>query len=387
MPGTQPASSRVHQFHTFHEQLDPVGLVHMNGRVYDPELGRFMSPDIAIQDITNLQALNSYTYVNNNPLSFTDPSGFFLSGLFKSIGRFFRSVFRAVVGAFKAVLDSQIGRAIIQIAACSFGGPACVALTGAITLAAGGSLRSAVMAMAFTALSVGTWTQVGNYLHPIVATQGLGGQAFSVATHAVVGGALSVAQGGSFMEGFAAGGIGDVGSFAGFSAFGTGSDGLYARTALAATMGGLASEITGGKFANGAVTGAFGHLFNAEGGDLLTKRALHEMAVEAVALNMEAEGYEIVASQDVAALVPGLGKRYYDLIVRSEDGSFTGMEVKTAWSDEIRLRTNQVLKDAYVSRHGALTTTGISISHVGYAGYSVENLAKAYWSSKILQSG
>ena len=66
---------------TLHEQLDSadagghperkqkaVGLVHMNGRVYDPELGRFMSPDIAIQDITNLQALNSYTYVNNNPL-------------------------------------------------------------------------------------------------------------------------------------------------------------------------------------------------------------------------------------------------------------------------------------------------------------------------------
>ena len=151
---------RLTRGYTFHEQLDPVGLVHMNGRVYDPELGRFMSPDIAIQDITNLQALNSYTYVNNNPLSFTDPSGFFLSGLFKSIGRFFRSVFRAVVGAFKAVLDSQIGRAIIQIAACAFGVPACVALTGAITLAAGGSLRSAVMAMAFTALSVGTWTQL-----------------------------------------------------------------------------------------------------------------------------------------------------------------------------------------------------------------------------------
>lgn len=34
-----------------HEQLDPVGLIHMNGRVYDPELGRFLSPDIAIQDI------------------------------------------------------------------------------------------------------------------------------------------------------------------------------------------------------------------------------------------------------------------------------------------------------------------------------------------------
>ena len=38
---------------------DPVDLVHMNGRVYDPEFGRFMSPDVAIQDISNQQSLNA----------------------------------------------------------------------------------------------------------------------------------------------------------------------------------------------------------------------------------------------------------------------------------------------------------------------------------------
>ena len=61
---------------TGHEMLDPVGLVHMNGRVYDPELGRFLSADPFVQDITNLQSLNRYAYVLNNPLSYTDPSGF-----------------------------------------------------------------------------------------------------------------------------------------------------------------------------------------------------------------------------------------------------------------------------------------------------------------------
>ncbi len=64
----------------------------MNGRIYDPTLGRFMSADPFIQDVTNSQNLNRYTYVNNNPLSYTDPSGYF----FKKIGRFFKKVGRAI---------------------------------------------------------------------------------------------------------------------------------------------------------------------------------------------------------------------------------------------------------------------------------------------------
>ena len=61
---------------TNHEQLDDVSLVHMNGRVYDPELGRFMSADPIVQAPLNSQSYNRYTYVFNNPLSYTDPSGY-----------------------------------------------------------------------------------------------------------------------------------------------------------------------------------------------------------------------------------------------------------------------------------------------------------------------
>lgn len=61
---------------TGHEMLDTVGLIHMNGRVYDPELARFVSADPIIQDSYNTQSFNRYSYVWNNPLSFTDPSGF-----------------------------------------------------------------------------------------------------------------------------------------------------------------------------------------------------------------------------------------------------------------------------------------------------------------------
>ena len=49
----------------------------MGGRVYDPEIGRFLSPDPFVQYPGSAQGMNRYAYVGNNPLSFTDPSGYF----------------------------------------------------------------------------------------------------------------------------------------------------------------------------------------------------------------------------------------------------------------------------------------------------------------------
>jgi RHS repeat-associated protein len=62
---------------TGHEHLDDHGIIHMNGRIYDPHLGRFLQADPFIEDTGTL---NRYTYVHNNPLAFTDPSGFFSLG-------------------------------------------------------------------------------------------------------------------------------------------------------------------------------------------------------------------------------------------------------------------------------------------------------------------
>ena len=69
------SSSTKHGF-TGHESLDSIGLVHMNGRVYDPVVGRFVSADPFIDGVENLQGYNRYSYVHNNPLSAIDPSGF-----------------------------------------------------------------------------------------------------------------------------------------------------------------------------------------------------------------------------------------------------------------------------------------------------------------------
>ena len=62
---------------TGHEHLDNLSLVHMNGRVYDPQLGRFLSADpVYGGDLAQPQTLNPYSYAGNNPLSATDPDGF-----------------------------------------------------------------------------------------------------------------------------------------------------------------------------------------------------------------------------------------------------------------------------------------------------------------------
>ncbi|MBS1652113.1 MAG: hypothetical protein JSU07_08905 [Bacteroidetes bacterium] len=61
---------------TMHEHLDEVGLINMNGRIYDPVLGRFIQADKITQDPSNTQNLNRYSYVMNNPLKYTDPSGY-----------------------------------------------------------------------------------------------------------------------------------------------------------------------------------------------------------------------------------------------------------------------------------------------------------------------
>ena len=61
---------------TDHEMLDQTGLIHMNGRVYDPKIARFVSADPFIDGIANTQGWNRYSYVGNSPLSYVDPSGY-----------------------------------------------------------------------------------------------------------------------------------------------------------------------------------------------------------------------------------------------------------------------------------------------------------------------
>lgn len=74
--GTPTVNSLTKQGYTGHEQLDSHKLVHMQGRVYDPALGRFLSADLFVQSPHSTQSFNRYSYVSNNPLSRIDPTGY-----------------------------------------------------------------------------------------------------------------------------------------------------------------------------------------------------------------------------------------------------------------------------------------------------------------------
>ncbi len=83
-----PSSYKFSRGYTNHEYLDKFGLINMpachipissgggrNGRMYDPVVGRFLSPDNFVQTPGFTQSYNRYAYCLNNPLKYTDPSG------------------------------------------------------------------------------------------------------------------------------------------------------------------------------------------------------------------------------------------------------------------------------------------------------------------------
>ncbi|MDR0506376.1 MAG: FG-GAP-like repeat-containing protein, partial [Dysgonamonadaceae bacterium] len=78
--------------YTMHEHLSEFGLINMNGRVYDPLIAQFLSPDPYIQMPGNWLNYNRYSYCLNNPLKYTDPSG--------EVVWFVPVIIGAVVGAY-----------------------------------------------------------------------------------------------------------------------------------------------------------------------------------------------------------------------------------------------------------------------------------------------
>ncbi len=71
-----PTSFVFDRGYTGHEHLDQFNLINMNGRMFDPYLARFLSPDPVLPDAGDRQSHNRYSYCLNNPLKYTDPSGF-----------------------------------------------------------------------------------------------------------------------------------------------------------------------------------------------------------------------------------------------------------------------------------------------------------------------
>lgn len=239
--------------YTGHEHLQSVGLIHMNGRLYDPKLHRFLQPDNFIQDPSNTQNFNRYGYVLNNPLKYTDPSG----------EEFLTAV---IIGAAIAALTYTI-TAIATRTPFTFGGllqsTAIGAFSGAVTFGIG---------EASSTLFTNFYSQAS----------------FQALSHGTFQGMMSGVQGGNFWSGFASGCLASIASsaFKGGSSFdgngnaiaGSGwagagkfADSTVGLLAFGTVSGGAGASLTGGNFWQGAVTGlvvsGLNHAMNHGDGD------------------------------------------------------------------------------------------------------------------------
>ena len=237
--------------YTNHEHLDELTLVHMNGRVYDPVVGRFMSADPQIQDPMNLQSYNRYAYVMNNPLFYIDPTGYsFWTKLrdyvIKPAIAIAVAVYAPEISAFIGWTGgvSATGMAIAGGGSLALGitsGAVASGMLGGTLIGAimGGDLRSAVIG----GISGGAFGWAGD----IGQANGLYG-AEHFAAHAAAGCLRRELGGGGCGRGAVSGMAGLEGGRYGFIG--------------AIVAGGTVSVIGGGKFGNGAITGTFGYLFN-----------------------------------------------------------------------------------------------------------------------------
>jgi len=122
--GNLNSRSQTTRGFTGQEELADVGLVHLNGRVYDPLVGRMMSADPFVPDPLNGQAWNRYSYVINNPLAFTDPNGYCFLGMCswgKAISTFLGRTFGVLFREFPILGDLLEIAARVHVCAVRLG--------------------------------------------------------------------------------------------------------------------------------------------------------------------------------------------------------------------------------------------------------------------------
>ncbi|MBJ7880435.1 RHS repeat-associated core domain-containing protein [Gelidibacter salicanalis] len=229
--------------YTGHEHLLGVGLVHMNGRLYDPVLHRFLMPDNFVQDPYNTQSYNRYGYVLNNPLLYTDASGelFFIPIL---IGM-----------AYGALVGAAISAAVYTISAAVTGnwnlsGFGTSILFGAIGGAISGGL-SAAASIASTGVSSFLQSATGNMLSEVAS---------QVGTSAIMGDNITLSTiAGSAVSGFAGAGIGNWKGVKGsWLKNGIGELGFntFKGTVRGAVAGAVGAGLDGDNIKNAIVNGA-----------------------------------------------------------------------------------------------------------------------------------
>ena len=145
-----------------HEMLPEYGLINMNGRLYDPLLGRFLSPDNYVQQPDYSQNFNRYTYCMNNPLKYTDPDG--------EIAWFVPVIAGAIIGAYTGASIQSHTAAFWQWSSDSWKG---AIVGGVIGGAIGYSVSSVIYG--FSPSSVSGFVETVGELDVLTKTAGLTG--------------------------------------------------------------------------------------------------------------------------------------------------------------------------------------------------------------------
>jgi RHS repeat-associated protein len=189
--------------YTGHEHLPGVSLVNMNGRMYDPEVGQFLSPDPVTSNVYKPQALNKNSYVYNNPLYYTDPTGF--SAWTKIRDRVVKPLAAVAVAVyigipvFDAVSEYATfgGGAVGSFASSALAGIASGFLVGGITGGIYSGPQGILQGMELGAIGGAVTGGLSSFLEPAKDAWTAG----RLVTSAVIDGIATVAQGGTFAQG------------------------------------------------------------------------------------------------------------------------------------------------------------------------------------------
>jgi RHS repeat-associated protein len=240
---------------TGHEMLDAVGLVHMNGRVYDPNLGRFLSADTVIQSLGTTQSVNSYSYAWNDPLRYTDPSGHSLLG--EIIGLIVTVViieFAPYLGLPAVSVEGGTGAGTLGVAGFVGGFVGAAVSTGNLAAAFESGVLGAITAGMFYA--AGSW---------VLQDVSPGWQlAAGTIAHAAVGCASAAISSGNCGKGALSAAIAEAADASNLSIKfpSLGQWSAVPEAAEAGLIGGAAARAVGGKFDDGFSVAAAGYLFN-----------------------------------------------------------------------------------------------------------------------------
>jgi RHS repeat-associated protein len=346
--------------YTGHQEIVDALLVHMNGRVYDPGIASFTSPDLATQALTDTRTFNRYAYVFDNPLKYTDPTGYWphiggfiggivsgivggVVGIAQDIGQAVASGARWVEQNWKevAIITAAVGVTVLS------GGTASPILVGLLSGAVAGGLGSALYGGSLNDVLMATFK--GAVLGVISA--GIGdalsaGSWSSILAKGDLGGIESVAQGGNYWKGFGLAALSDLSPDV--NAIGGFDGAAILRIGAQAALSGTIAALEGGKFGNGAMWGAFAQLQN----DSNTYRWAQDIQSSPLAA---AVGAVQTVVQDSTALIaeinslPVITKGIFAAAIVSSASKLVGLDGQFAYAFEVGFARNQMSDDPFAA--------------------------------------